>query len=1000
MATQPKVYAQFREDPIVQADRLIAAMQYNEAILYLTDFIKQYPNRFDEAQTRLRIVIQKREAYNRKAAELMKVLVNDPTNEERKLVLIKELEALDTNPNKEIKDAVAKTKAAALFVHNKAEYERTLAQGRALIDQARYAEATKLYEAGFVLYRQEFDEGSASDLTKKAVAGLVDRIKDQVQVFADSQAPVSQAVALLQAAFARGDPVAAQDAWPAAETALKARARSRDLIVLAGRSMVTQFEAIQKLDNTATDNSFLPFAYRFTLGRSSSPLPEGIIGAMDSQWIGLQNDLETAFTRSLEGQYAAAETAYDAGQWEDAATALDTVVAFAKPGLASLGLWSLLAPSEMLGTMSAYGRSVVQGKTLVYERARELALTAASTARIARLEARTIEAADQATAYAAKLGPASDLAASLASLSGSRKLLLAIEAELATETAAATALDAELARWTAAGLTPAGSARTETDYQSRLAKARERARGDEVAVVVRAFGFEYGRLEAELASRSAELAQARLLLEGGPQPAGTAAPGARAEALLAHYPGKSMAALATLAPLVADYRNRLTGFQRRLAGETDYLLANAEVRGYIDKTAALLKKVDAIDADSSAILAKAREQKRLADSARAEADTRIQQARVALAVDDFDTARDRLSKAADKYLAALSYEENPDLRSSSDAAKERLALDIRTAENTKVVRETRALISSGKTAYFQGAFPKAEDVLLQAQTTWKTTNSDPEPEVELWLRRAQTALSVNTGRNIAATAPLYPEMSQLLSLARTKFDQGKTLLDQRKRESAMAAFKAARDSINQVLVVFPLNQEASVLALRIDQVQDPAAFKLEFAAKYKEARAGIKDPTNEIYALLQTLATIDPGYPGLKDAIYQVELGLGIRLAPPDPAKIRRARDLIAAAKSIVDKGDTGQFSIALSQINEAITLDPNNDGAFQIKDRILTFQGGTAQIVLSSAAEELYRQAVQEFQNGNFLQANAIVSQLLVDAKNAKSQKIVDLSKKIKARL
>jgi tetratricopeptide (TPR) repeat protein len=243
-------------------------------------------------------------------------------------------------------------------------------------------------------------------------------------------------------------------------------------------------------------------------------------------------------------------------------------------------------------------------------------------------------------------------------------------------------------------------------------------------------------------------------------------------------------------------------------------------------------------------------------------------------------------------------------------------------------------------------------------------------------------------------------MSQLLSLARNYFEQGKASLDARRKDEAAAAFGQAKEKINQVKVVFPLNQEAGVLALRIDQIQDPAAFRQEFAAKYGEAKAGMKTPTNEVYAQLVDLSKIDPSYPGLKDSIYQAEIALGLRMAPPDPAKQRRANDLTAAARAIVDSGDTGRFSIALNQINEAIQLDPNNDKALAIKDRILTFQGGTAQIVLSSYAEEHYRQAVQEFQGGNLLQANAIVQRLLQDPKNAKSQKIIDLSKKIQARL
>jgi len=70
------------------------------------------------------------------------------------------------------------------------------------------------------------------------------------------------------------------------------------------------------------------------------------------------------------------------------------------------------------------------------------------------------------------------------------------------------------------------------------------------------------------------------------------------------------------------------------------------------------------------------------------------------------------------------------------------------------------------------------------------------------------------------------------------------------------------------------------------------------------------------------------------------------------------------------------------------------------LKDRVLTFQGGTAQIVLSSYAEEQYRIAVEAFQGGNYLQALATIERLLQDPKNKRSQKLLDLYKKIQARL
>ncbi len=994
LVAMPPAYAQSgKQDPIKEADRLIQAKDFNGAVLFLSDFIKKYPDRFDEAQNRLKVIVAAREAYNKVATELLWVLKNEPENEARKLDLIQKLGDIGGTPNAEMKNFITTVKTASQFVYYAKQLNDIFAVGRAYIDQGRFAEAATNYATGFTLYRQEFDEGPYSDITKKSVATMVDRINAETAYFASSQASLTQAVAAFRAALAAGSPEDTVAAWPAAKAALEDRARRRDAVVQAGRAMALQFEAIKRQDKTSTDSSFLPFATRFTTGNSSATLPEGIVGAMDTQWVGLMGGLETAFTKQLEVLYAQAEASYDKGNWEEATLNFSDTLAYAEPGMAALALWSLVAVTEMLPAVSAYGKSILQAKPLLYERARQLALSAGSEANLARLALAEAGTLASAKGLVASLTSASDLATTLANLAGSRKQVQDIAASITAEAKAATAVGAELARWKDQGMEAADAARTQQSWLARLDQAGAKTMADEVAIVNLALGFEYGRLEAEQRLRSAELDQGTLLLDGVTE--------ANGSGTVAKYPSKGIPAFTAQAQTLSAFKLRLGDYLGRIGRESALVTADTGVQSWAAKVRDLVAKTEALETERVALLARAREQKRQADSAKTEADLRMQQARTALTIEDFETAQSRLDMAKSKYIASLSFEANGDLEASSDAATDKLGKDIVAALDAKVVRDVRALVTTGKTAYFQGTFTKAEDALLQAKARWKTTRgNDPNPEVEYFLRLAQAALSVNTGRAIAPTAPLYAEMSQLLSLARNDYEKGRLNLTLGKRSDATASLASARERINQVKVIFPLNQEAGVLSLRIDQLQDPAAFRQQFASKFAEARAGLKSVTNEIYANLQDLSKIDPNYAGLKDAIYQAEIGLGIRLPPPDPAKARRANDLVAAARTIVDSGDTGRFSIALDQINEAIQLDPNNDRAAAIKDRILTFQGGTAQIVLSSASEEQYRLAVQQFQNGDYLQANAIVARLLQDPKNAKSQKVIDLSKKIKARL
>ncbi len=348
-------------DPILKADELIAAQEYDQAILYLTEFIKLYPDRFDEAQSRLRRVIGIREAYNQYARALIDVLVNDPTNEEKKLAMLKRLEELERNPNEETKAFVQNTKTASLFVYNAAQFNNIMNRGRTLIDEGKYSEAAALYTTGFRLYRDEFDTGSYSDITKQSVARLIAGIENEVKDYGTAQAGLATVIGRFQAALASGDAAAAETLWPAAKEALVERAEHRDRIVRSGRSLQNQFAAIQKIDTTATDSSFLPFAYRFTLGRTSAVLPEGVSGAMDTQWIALMNGLQSSLEKELDSIYTKAEQDYMAGSWEAAAAGFDRAAALTGPGLAMLSLWGLAAPTDIYPSLSQYGRAIVTG---------------------------------------------------------------------------------------------------------------------------------------------------------------------------------------------------------------------------------------------------------------------------------------------------------------------------------------------------------------------------------------------------------------------------------------------------------------------------------------------------------------------------------------------------------------------------------------------------------------------------------------------------------------
>jgi len=124
------------------------------------------------------------------------------------------------------------------------------------------------------------------------------------------------------------------------------------------------------------------------------------------------------------------------------------------------------------------------------------------------------------------------------------------------------------------------------------------------------------------------------------------------------------------------------------------------------------------------------------------------------------------------------------------------------------------------------------------------------------------------------------------------------------------------------------------------------------------------------------------------------------RQPPPDPKAIAQSKSLVQAAQRIFDSGQVTQFAFARTQLEQAILLDPNNEAASKLKDRIATYIGGDTAIVLSSAAEALYSDAVGFFTSGDYLNARARLTRLVaLFPRGLSVQKVSDLDARLSAR-
>jgi len=379
----------------------------------------------------------------------------------------------------------------------------------------------------------------------------------------------------------------------------------------------------------------------------------------------------------------------------------------------------------------------------------------------------------------------------------------------------------------------------------------------------------------------------------------------------------------------------------------------------------------------------------------------ISEARTNLARNNFDAARQNLQQARESYVNSLNLNEDPGLRTNSDREIFMLSDEILNKQTTIVIETVRKNLNEAKDLYARERFGDAENLLLSSQTLWRTVNhEDNNTELEFWLGLVQTALSVRTGRVITETDPLYNEMTQILNLARGDYLSAVSANQQGNRTEMLSHLGRAEEKLLLVTIPFPLNQEASVLSLRIMQLKDQQNFNVLFRERYNFAVQMIDVNPAEAYIILNDLRVIEPNYPGIAQVINRTEIRLGIRTAPPDPAKIREAETLYQRAFTIVSSNVRSNFPTALAYLNRAFELNPNDNRITTLKDRVQTEMGGSATVVLSNDAQQQYRQAEQEFVNGNFYVSLTIVERLLQDPRNRNYTPLLELKRRIESRI
>lgn len=969
------------ETKIREIDVLIDETYYSKALIELSDYLRAHPDELDIVQKRIDKIMKARNQYIVLANQLIDVMENDPENAQHKLEIISQLESVEKNPTEEQLSFIRQAKIAAQFTYYRAQFRRIVEESEKLLEKGEYSQSVSQIQKGFNMYREEFYDENPAGVTNN-VTQIVNSINSLCKEYSNEQDRLKSSYNAFINAVKSSNYNDAAKTYSNFNNEMQNLADIRNSIYKNAVSLKDIFASLQKKNPELTEASYLPFVFRFTLGLENNKR-SGIIGVIDSQFAQyvegakpVINDVITSgeFAKIDETNVASVKSS------ELPVSKLSSLYNFAELGISVNGMYKKLSYEVKFDTSNKN-----------YVASMEYVKTVSKTLD----ESYSVLSRYQKTNETLKaIVKPEDAVEGIRSKNSYASMMISCSKEYDECASKADSLLNEL--WfTSYRDTIVQNSRTKSDdspfeyknfdsYYSLLNKTL-------YDVCKKASEQQWKETASYFASASNDICnyyqeeyrKTRELLE-------------------THYPKEALVLLSkTEKDLNADADTLIQCRDILVQSSSNKSAFAQEEKAVVDGVA----RMNQFKKESRDTTDKCNEEILLSQRAVNEAELRYNQAVSAYKRNDYTNARKNIELASLKYKESFDHQENSELRDNSDKKLFALGQQINDAENKLVVAEVRQLKNKAKTEYYNGNFEKSESLLAKAKSRWAVTNGDEEDEeIKNLLALVETALSMKTGRVIPPTAPLYPEMSQILSIAHQYYDKGSKQIKKGEKDEGVEILNLAKKKLQEVQLVYPLNQEASLLTLRIDQLIDSDSFNDMFDRKVASAKENykIRDKQQEAYRDLCDLYEIRPDYPGLKNLIYQVELELGFKQKPVDTTAITKSQALTREAQSLISSAgkNEAQLRNALAKLDQAIVLNPNNDQAYMLKDRVQVSLGGRASVVLSSADEAKYQSAIQELQKNNIVGAYAIVEQLLQKPENKRSTKVLDLQKKVKALL
>ena len=1012
---------------LFEIERLIRRTDYTEALKQLNLYIEKKPDYFDNAQRLIKIIMNRRKQYSVLAEKAIKSSEDNPEDHETPAKIILQMRSIEKNPPAEIKRMIDLLEEMHLFKYYAYLYDTILEGSAELSHDGNYSGAiAKVLEEGFDIYKDEYYDLFETDNPEMitTVEAIISDLNDAVGRYEDSS--LQKEFDTINTQFVKAikddDFEQAEKLFPSLEAAYTKYSQIRNDVYDCGQNLIALYQKQCEIDSETTDASYLSFIQRFVLG-VQNPADSGILGAIDCKFNTSLEAVKTSIKEAELGRsnaYLAVlpqtilESQTDYQNVTNRTKYVNPLERYAELGKQSNALYSLLKiDQDQDGTERVHKPDPEYNIVLDYEP--KLALL-------------TVELLEKAKDFEAELAIQKPL---LAASGTDITPLFDSVFRMTTILGAKSALVPSAFEWGSAYLSLADSSYWDeptqqyNSYLNALFQASASAMTDSWTIIAESYKSDSDYYVKDVSEYKTYANVYSTGFDEHIDLSKTGGDNATAETLLAYakaagvqenpvyrYPGNAIKLYEKSDVLSAQYitaiEERQNSLTQNLNAHEDWLENEALVEIVNTSVEYMQNRKSELELNrmqSSQLLSEAQLQLDEASYAKNNASSIMEEAQDALARGNFASAEKLLLEASEKYAESLSISDDEQLRSRVDSTVTSLSTRIMDAKNELVIKESRELYTQAREALNYDRYEDSETLINAAINKWAETHTEKNPEFETFLELVNTAVSMKTGRVLLASDPLYPEMSQLLSIAYQYYDEGEQYLKRGDEAGAGKALTAAEESLNKIKAVYPLNQEASLLLLKIDRLQNPEKFEEEFAQKVNTAIAQSKnkDTMAQAYNTLTDYYNLVPDYKGLKDVIYNLEIELGMRQRPVDNSAATRSTRLTTQAQTQFNNAGTNttRLNQALETVNEALRLNPNNKTAEALKDQISLKIGSSSIIVLSSDDQNLLTQAKKAYQTGNIDAANTYMLRLLNNnPNNIKLKEVEDLNNKINSQL